>query len=54
VNTTAFTYSAAGSGLCNGHANACYVPSSSFLSTSSTSNLIWGPRQLQISGKLTF
>ena len=54
VNTTAFTYSAAGSGSCNGHTNACYVPSSSFMAPTSTSNLIWGPRQLQISGKLTF
>ena len=54
VNTTAFTYSAAGSGLCNGHTNACYTPSSSFMAPTSTSNLIWGPRQLQVSGKLTF
>ena len=54
VNTTAFTYSAAGSGSCNGHTNACYVPSSSFMAPTSTSNLIWGPRQLQISGRLTF
>ena len=56
VSTTAFSYVAAGSGACAGHANACFVPytSTPFLSTTSTSNLIWGPRQLQISGKLYF
>ena len=54
VNTTAFTYSAAGSGSCNGHSNGCYVPSPTFMAPTSTSNLIWGPRQLQISGRLTF
>jgi len=44
------------SGLCAGHANACFVPytSTRTLAATSTSNLIWGPRQLQISGRLTF
>jgi hypothetical protein len=57
VNTAAFSYLAAGSGLCAGHTNACFTPnstSSPFLATTSTSNLMWGPRQLQISGRLTF
>jgi len=54
VNTTAFTYSAAGSGACGGHTNACYVPSPTFMAPTATSNLLWGPRQLQVSGKLTF
>jgi hypothetical protein len=56
VSTTAFSYAAAGSGLCAGHANACFVPyiSTPYLSTTNTSNLLWGPRQLQISGRLTF
>jgi hypothetical protein len=54
VNTTAFTYAAAGSGACAGHSNACFSPSSTYLAPTSTSNLIWGPRQLQISGRLTF
>jgi len=54
VNTTAFSYTAAGSGVCAGHTNACFSPSSTYLTTTSTSNLIWGPRQLQISGRLTF
>ena len=52
----AFSYLAAGSGACAGHTNACFVPytSTPFLSPSTTSNLLWGPRQLQISGRLTF
>jgi hypothetical protein len=54
VNTTAFTYSAAGSGLCAGHTNACMVPSPTFMAPTATSNLLWGPRQVQISGRLTF
>jgi len=56
VSNTAFSYSAAGSGACAGHTNACFVPytSTPFLSATSTSNLIWGPRQLQVSGKITF
>jgi hypothetical protein len=54
VNTTAFTYAAAGSGACAGHANACMVPSPTFMAPTATSSLIFGPRQLQISGRLTF
>ena len=54
VNTTAFTYSGAGSGACAGHTNACMVPSSTFRAPSTTSSLIFGPRQIQISGRLTF
>jgi len=56
VSTYAFSYAAAGSGLCAGHANGCFVPYTSvpFLSATNTSNLMWGPRQLQISGRLTF
>ena len=56
VSTTAFSYTAAGSGACAGHANACFVPytSTPFLAPTATSNFIFGPRQLQISGKLTF
>jgi len=53
-NTTGFTYSAAGSGACAGHTNACLVPSPTFLTTSATSNLLWGSRQLQISARLSF
>ncbi len=54
VNTTAFTYLAAGSGACAGHANACMVPSPTYLAPTATSNLLWGPRQVQVSARLTF
>jgi hypothetical protein len=54
VNTTAFNYTAAGSGVCAGHTNGCYVPNTAFLSPTATSNLLFGPRQLQVSARLTF
>jgi hypothetical protein len=54
VNTTAFYYAAAGSGLCAGHTNACFYPNASFMAPTSTSNLIWGPRQLQVSARINF
>jgi hypothetical protein len=56
VSNTAFSYLAPGSGACSGHANACFVPytSTPYLAPTATSNLLWGPRQLQISGKLYF
>jgi len=54
VNTTAFNYTAAGSGVCNGHTNGCYAPNAAFMAPTATSNLLWGPRQVQISGRLTF
>jgi hypothetical protein len=54
VNTTGFTYSAAGSGVCLGHTNGCLVPNAAFLVPTATSNLIWGARQLQLSARLMF
>jgi hypothetical protein len=54
INTTAFSYVAAGSGVCAGHTNACFSPNAAFLSPTATSNLLWGPRQLQVSGRITF
>lgn len=54
VNNTAFFYAAPGSGLCSGHSNACFYPNNSFLAPTATSNLLWGPRQVQVSGRLTF
>jgi len=54
INTTAFNYSAPGSGACAGHTNGCLAPNAAFLAPVATSNLLWGPRQLQISGRLTF
>jgi hypothetical protein len=56
VSTTAYSYAAAGSGACAGHTNACFTPytSTPFMAPTSTSNLMWGPRQLQVSGRITF
>jgi hypothetical protein len=60
VNTTAFTYAAVGSGTCTtalaSGTNGCIVPSSTFMNpTSSTStNGLYGPRQMQFSAKITF
>ena len=54
VNTTAYNYSAAGSGICAGHTNGCLATNPTFMAPSSTSNGLYGPRQLQISAKLTF
>jgi hypothetical protein len=58
VNTTAFTYIApgatSGSFSCVGHTNACMAPSSSYLAPTATSSLLWGPRQIQVSARLTF
>lgn len=54
VNTQQYTYTAAGSGLCGGHSNGCLVPVASFLTPSATNNNLFGARQLQISGRITF
>jgi len=60
VNTTAFNYTAAGSGACtaaiaNG-ATGCLVPSPTFMAptASSSTNGLYGARQLQVSAKITF
>ncbi|MEI9972386.1 MAG: TonB-dependent receptor [Ignavibacteriota bacterium] len=61
VNTTAFTYLASGGTTsyngatlrCPGP-NACMAPSAPFMQTTGTSSLLFGPRQIQISGKITF
>jgi hypothetical protein len=54
VNQTAFNYSAPGSGLCAGHTNGCLVPNTQYLAPTSTSSFVAGPRQVQISGRLSF
>ena len=54
LNTTAFFYAAAGSGACAGHSNACFTPNPAFMTPTATSNLLWGPRQVQVSGRITF
>jgi hypothetical protein len=50
----AFNYTAPGSGACAGHSNACIVPSPAFPTNTTTTTAIFGPRQLQISGRITF
>src|ERR1700722_9832922 len=54
VNTTAYTYSGAGTGTCAGHTNGCLVPSSSFASRTTTSSLLYGARQLQFGARFEF
>jgi TonB dependent receptor len=60
VNTTAFNYAAAGSATCPtataGTANGCLVPSATFMAptASSSTNGLYGARQLQLGGKITF
>jgi hypothetical protein len=46
VNTTAFSYAAAGSGVCGGHTNACIYPypSQPFGATTGTSSFLYGAR----------
>ena len=54
VNTTAWNYANGGSSLCSGHTNGCLSPNSAFFAPTASSNGLWGSRQLQISGRLTF
>jgi hypothetical protein len=54
VNTQQYTYTGPGTGVCGGHANGCLVPVASFLTPSATNNNLFGARQLQISGRITF
>ena len=60
VNTTAFNYVTAGSGACTtavaAGANGCLVPSPTFMAptASSSTNGLYGARQLQFSAKFVF
>jgi hypothetical protein len=59
VNTTAFNYIAAGSAGCSkavAAANGCLSPNSAFMAptSSSSTNGLYGARQLQFSAKLVF
>jgi hypothetical protein len=60
VNLTAFTYAVAGTGACTtaiaAGANGCLVPSPTFMAptASSSTNGLYGARQLQLSAKITF
>ena len=54
VNTTAYTYTGPGAGVCAGHTNGCLVPSSSFGSVTTTSGSLYGARQMQFGAKFNF
>jgi Carboxypeptidase regulatory-like domain/TonB dependent receptor len=54
VGANAFNFTNAGTGVCAGHTNACVVPNPAFPTPTTTSSAIYGPRQLQISGRITF
>jgi hypothetical protein len=54
VNTTAYTYSGAGTGNCAGHTNGCLIPSSTFGSVTTTSGSLYGARQLQFGARFEF
>jgi hypothetical protein len=60
VNGTAFNFSAVGSGACTtalaGGTNGCIIPNAAFLAptSSSSTNGLYGARQLQVSAKIVF
>ena len=58
VNGTAFTYSNSGTGACTAglNVNGCLTPSPTFLAptSSSSTNGLYGARQLQVSAKIVF
>jgi hypothetical protein len=54
VNTTAYTYSKPGSGVCAGHLNGCLAPSATFATRTSTSGALYGARQLQFGARFDF
>jgi outer membrane receptor protein involved in Fe transport len=54
VNTTQFNFTAAGTGVCAGHTNGCVAANPAFLSPTASNNSLYGARQLQISGRISF
>ncbi len=54
VNTNAYTFVNAGTGVCAGHANTCLVPSPTFQTPTTTSTTLYGARQLQIGARFSF
>jgi hypothetical protein len=54
ANTTAYSFTAAGTRLCAGHTNGCLVPSSTFGTVSTTSGALYGARQLQFGARFEF
>ncbi len=56
VNTSAYSYTAPGGSGCSAtlYTGGCFTPYSLFYTPTSTSSTIYGPRQLQLLGKLYF
>lgn len=55
VNNSAYSYTAPGSGTCAAsNTGGCFTPYSLFYTPTSTSSTIYGPRQLQLLGRLYF
>ena len=54
VNNTQYNFTAAGSGVCTGHTNACVAANPAFLTPTVSNNSLYGARQLQIVGRLSF
>jgi hypothetical protein len=54
VNTSAYSYSGPGTGVCAGHTNGCLVPLSTFGSVSTTTGTLYGARQLQFNARFEF
>ncbi|HTS50128.1 MAG TPA: TonB-dependent receptor [Bryobacteraceae bacterium] len=49
-----YNYTKANTGLCSGHTNDCIAPNPAFPTVTQTTSAVLGPRQLQISGRITF
>jgi Carboxypeptidase regulatory-like domain/TonB dependent receptor len=56
VNNSLENYTAAGTGSCAAFvgSSGCFAPNSAFGTPTSTSNILYGPRQLQLLGKFVF
>jgi hypothetical protein len=56
VNNSLDNYTAAGSGSCAAFAGSsgCFAPNAAFGTPTSTSNILYGPRQIQLLGKFVF
>ncbi|HVA94917.1 MAG TPA: TonB-dependent receptor [Candidatus Dormibacteraeota bacterium] len=54
VSTNAFSYTAAGSGVCTGHTNGCFSPTASYGGSPTTSGTLYGARQLQFGARFEF
>jgi hypothetical protein len=56
VNNSLVNYTAAGTGSCAAFvgSSGCFAPNSAFGTPTSTSNILYGPRQLQLLGKFIF